>query len=259
VEAVDFPAIEAGSERACSPSWRFIGRLLAAEFPVMSIFSRWAKLQRFRNRQQRETIVVSDSPHFESKECVDFFTAELMRCGHYVEFGSGGSTMLAATLRKPSVSVESDLFYLSRVRQTLIDKGLFDPALQTLRGVDIGPTVEWGRPWRTSYVGRARRKAFASYSDFPCDMRSFHQDAALVLVDGRFRVACALKAMRALRAVSDWTLIVDDYTGRPEYSVIESFATADRFVGRMAVFKSVTARKPSELDAAIAQYETDPA
>ena len=225
----------------------------------MSIFSRWVKLQQFRKRQQREGVVVSDLPHFKSQECVDFFSAELVRCGHYVEFGSGGSTMLAARHRKPSVSVESDLYYLSCVRQALIDKGLFDPGLQTLRGVDIGPTVEWGKPWNTRFLSRERRAAFSRYSDFPSEVRSSPECPVLVLVDGRFRVACALKAMRALRADSDWTLIVDDYTGRPEYSVIESFATADRFVGRMAVFRSLMSRSPSELDATIDQYAINPA
>ena len=225
----------------------------------MSIVSRWFKLQRFRARQQREAVVVADSPYFESSECVDFLNAALIRCGQYVEFGSGGSTMLAARHHKPSVSVESDLFYLSRVRQTLVDKGLFDPGLQTLRGVDIGPTVEWGKPWNTRFLSRERRAAFARYSDFPSEVRSSPECPVLVLVDGRFRVACALKAMRALRAGSDWTLIVDDYTARPEYSVIESFATADRFVGRMAVFRSLMSRSPSELDATIDQYAINPA
>lgn len=225
----------------------------------MSIFSRWIRLQEFRKRQQREGVVVSDSPHFESQECVDFLSSELMRCGHYVEFGTGGSTMLAARLRKPSVSIESDLYYLSRVRQALIDKGLFDPALQTLRGVDIGPTVAWGKPWNTQFLSRGRRAAFASYSDFPSDVRSSPERPVLVLVDGRFRVACALKAMRALRPGSDWTVIVDDYTGRPEYSVIESFAQVDRFVGRMAVFRSLTTQFPSKLDATISRYATEPA
>ena len=89
----------------------------------MSIFSRWIKLQQFRKRQQREGVVVSDLPHFGSQECVDFFSAELVRCGHYVEFGSGGSTMLAARHRKPSVSVESDLYYLSHSPQLQVVLG----------------------------------------------------------------------------------------------------------------------------------------
>jgi hypothetical protein len=145
------------------------------------------------------------------------------------------------------------------VRQAPFDKGLFNANLQTLSGIDIGPTIEWGRPWRKRFLSPARRRAFARYSDFPSRAGSSVDDPVRVLVDGRFRVACALKSLRALRGQEGWTLIVDDYTGRSGYHVMENFATAERFVGRMAVFKSLTLREPSALDDAIRQCERDPA
>jgi len=59
----------------------------------------------------------------------------------------------------------------------------------------------------------------------------------LILVDGRFRVACALTTILNLAQDDRWELLVDDYRGRSHYTAIEKFANLERMVGRMAVFK----------------------
>jgi hypothetical protein len=45
---------------------------------------------------------------------------------------------------------------------------------------------------------------------------------------------------------SDWELLVDDYEGRPHYTIIEQYANLEKMVGRMAVF---TPKKDVDLDA----------
>ena len=79
-----------------------------------------------------------------------------------------------------------------------------------------------------------------------------------MLVDGRFRVACALKAVRMLSSQDEWSIIVDDYTGRPSYEVITEFAQIDKFVGRMAVFTRAKDVDPELLESTIREYEIVP-
>jgi hypothetical protein len=60
-----------------------------------------------------------------------------------------------------------------------------------------------------------------------------------------------------LRNQKNWALIVDDYTKRPNYHVLEKFAKLERQVGRMAVFADVILAQEDELAAAIEHYVHD--
>jgi hypothetical protein len=78
-----------------------------------------------------------------------------------------------------------------------------------------------------------------------------------VFIDGRFRIACALKALCILQDSTGWTLAVDDYPGRHGYEAIAEFANIDEIVaGRIAVIHSVKDHDPEELDERIRHYET---
>jgi len=79
------------------------------------------------------------------------------------------------------------------------------------------------------------------------------------LVDGRFRVACVLKALRMLSHERGWTIVMDDYGDRPQYEVIAEFAEIDRLIGgRMAVLTAAKPLAPEQLDRAIRKYEIVP-
>jgi hypothetical protein len=56
-----------------------------------------------------------------------------------------------------------------------------------------------------------------------------------ILVDGRFRVACALHAIDYLD--NNGILLVHDYTNRPQYHVIEQFYRKIGGVETLAVFQ----------------------
>jgi hypothetical protein len=63
----------------------------------------------------------------------------------------------------------------------------------------------------------------------------------LVLIDGRFRVACALRTIsEAVKRNTSIRILVDDYLDelepRPHYHVIEQYAPMTSSAGRMAVF-----------------------
>ena len=77
----------------------------------------------------------------------------------------------------------------------------------------------------------------------------------LVLVDGRFRVASALTAFANLAGLSDARVLVDDYTNRPHYHVMEKHGKLLHTVEYMAVFQPPPSNE--NLWEAAGQYATD--
>jgi len=64
----------------------------------------------------------------------------------YLEYGSGGSTYLAAKLKKTFITIDSDKIFLDAVRKKIIRDGIYDDESQTYCHANIGPTKEWGQP-----------------------------------------------------------------------------------------------------------------
>jgi hypothetical protein len=216
-------------------------------------------LLQFLYIQRIKGFTVPDSPHFESAETTEWFRNKLGAARGYVEFGSGGSTCLAAKLGKPFASVDSDRFFLEAVKRKVRADGFRDDRLQRFVHADIGLTKMWGKPLMFRPPSARRLEAFARYSDLPAPGGPDGVMPDLILVDGRFRVACALKAAKALTAGQGWTIMVDDYRGRPDYAVLEEFLVLDRHVGRAAVFTGLRPAGLAGIDAAISRYEHDPA
>lgn len=158
-------------------------------------------------------------------EVADFVRAAYADAGAILEYGSGGSTVLAAEQGRPVVSVESDRVWAERLSSYLARRGLGTAAVHH---VDIGPTKAWGRP-QTDAAWRNYPLYATSVWDRP-DMT--HPD--LVLIDGRFRPACfAAVSARITRPVR---VLFDDYADRPQYHKVETIAVPTRIVGRMAEF-----------------------
>lgn len=165
------------------------------------------------------------------QETLARLTAELRRCQAYLEFGSGGSTLLADALGVPTVSIESDRFYARTVGSALKGDRV------ALVPVDIGITGEWGWPLvkrRTpARLARWRRYVETGFERIAPD---------LVMVDGRFRIACALEAGRRTQGA---TIIFDDYFDRPHYWSVERYLGQPERVGRAAVFVTGTRAIPA--------------
>jgi len=189
---------------------------------------------RFEIRQRLIGFKVPAAPHMDP-EGMRLFEDSLRRSRHYLEFGAGGSTVMAAGMGKKGVSVEGDRRYCRDVRAKL--HGM--PETMKLIYVDIGSTGAWGYP-RNLKPTRKSVEAWARYVSTPFEnlQEEFYD---LVLVDGRFRVACALRTIcEAGKRNAEVRLLVDDYHDeedcRPHYKVIEAFVPLTRIVGRMAVF-----------------------
>lgn len=153
---------------------------------------------------------------------------EYARADRILEYGSGGSTILAArSTRAKVLSIESDREWAENLKAVLGDIGT-DPERVIVHWSDIGPTGKWGYP-----VDQRNWRKYPAYAFCPWEDFDFSPD--LVLIDGRFRLACL--AATCLHAKKLTTVLFDDYKNRAVYHAAERLLTPNTIVGRMAKFE----------------------
>lgn len=147
--------------------------------------------------------------------------------GVILEYGSGGSTVLAGDFGKTIFSVECDPAWAAKMQ------AWFDASPPkgrvTLHQVDIGPVGEWAHP-----LDDSRAEAWQDYPQSVWDRADFIQPD-VVLIDGRFRIACLLTV--AQRTKAPVTVLFDDYASRPAYHRVEALFRPLAMHGRMAQFQ----------------------
>jgi hypothetical protein len=205
-----------------------------------------------------EIVEVPEYPHFESDRATAWFLEKLGAAANYLEYGSGGSTYAAAKIGVNFATVESDADFLDRVREKIRGDGLAKQFGQLYHHADIGPTGDWGFPLDHRNPSVDQLAKYRRYSDPPAELsRDGNSLPDLVLVDGRFRVACVLKVLRMLGDKTGWTIVIDDYVDRPYYHVVEEFAEVERYVeGRLVALTAKKVVHPQYLEGAILHYET---
>jgi hypothetical protein len=196
---------------------------------------------------------VPDRPDFDD-ETIPLFLSRIATARRYLEFGSGASTVLAARQGVPLTTVETDPSYLAAVRRKLAAAGLLDLSKQRFMRGRIGLTEHWGAPlFRTPTPTRIAR--WRAYIDAPWSGDVPAPD--FILVDGRFRAACALNAIRRLGGARDWELWLDDYEGREHYTIVAEFAVLERMSGVTAIFKPRESVDHEALETAIEEAVRD--
>lgn len=158
---------------------------------------------------------------------IEHFTRAYAEARVILEYGSGGSTEVAARMPgKYIMSVESDRAWARELRGKLTGPDILSRPV--IHHVDIGATGPWGRPlddrtWRD----------YHAYPNGVWDQPWFrHPD--VVLIDGRFRTACLATVL--LRAERPVRVLFDDYGVRPLYHQVEEVIKPVQMVGRMAEF-----------------------
>jgi hypothetical protein len=166
-----------------------------------------------------------------------------------LEYGSGGSTFLALQAGAQFVmSVESDKAWAEKILGSLSDSYPAERFL--IHHADVGPTKAWGQP-----ADRSGFRRYHLYSTAIWDHPLFrHPD--VVLIDGRFRVACFLTAL--IRCTRPVTVLIDDYIDREPYHWIEELVPPPEMVGRMARFTVHPQPFPPEQLTRVAGAFTDP-
>ncbi|WP_437612089.1 O-linked N-acetylglucosamine transferase family protein [Erwinia sp. V71] len=161
--------------------------------------------------------IIPEVPRMSPAE-TELFERYVKQSTRYFEFGSGGSTKLATRNGIEVYGVESDKFWVDTLHK---EAG----PLCKVDYVDIGPTKEWGYP-----VDDSHKEKFSLYSEA---ILSHEQGFDFVLVDGRFRVACTLNAIKhaldTQQDLSATTIFIHDFWNRRDYhSVLEFLDTVEK-------------------------------
>jgi hypothetical protein len=154
------------------------------------------------------------TPRMTSSE-TRLFTDFLQRAACYLEYGAGGSTL--AAVRSPIkqiVSVETDMAWIERLKETEEIGAAMAAKRLTFRHVDLGPVGEWGVP-----KGDGKIRNWLRYAYDPFASTDLNFDA--ILVDGRFRVHCLLAVVNC--AAPDARVFLHDYQYRHEYTVADKY------------------------------------
>lgn len=159
----------------------------------------------------------------------------------YGEYGVGVSTVFANRYKnKHTIAVDSDRNWILNIK-----KNSFDRKNLEIIHIDLGKLKTWGTP-----EGYEFRQNFKKYLSAIWE-KSFKPD--LILVDGRFRVACFLTSL--LNADEGSIIIFDDYTLRPEYHIVEIFEKPIEINSRQAAFKVSGNYDTKELKYFIEKFE----
>lgn len=198
------------------------------------------KLKISLKRRKRPTITLLMTPAEEA-----LYRRSIRGCSRVLEFGVGGSTMVAMQEGvQRLLSVETDPVWSALALKTPgIAEGVQAGRIE-VRHVDLGPVKKMGRP-----QDPARREDWPAYSKAPWDAFA-DAPPELVLVDGRFRVACAMQA--ALHAAPSTKIVIHDFWDRPHYHGVLRFLDWQESAGTMGLFKL---RADFDRTAAEALYE----
>ncbi|MDR1125613.1 MAG: hypothetical protein LBM64_06080 [Deltaproteobacteria bacterium] len=147
---------------------------------------------------------------------IDLLVKITPRDGAVLEFGCGGSTQFFFEngVRK-LCSVESDRQWIETLMENPVVSVNHKYGRWLPYHADIGPVGEWGNP-----VSKKPAVCWLDYHQ-SCWEKFGGNDFDLVLIDGRFRVACLCQTL--LRCPPDTGIAFHDFWDRPEYHVVLDF------------------------------------
>lgn len=214
---------------------------------------KYIDLAKFHYKRRHGYSFEADCLDFHSEEENIYFLGLLRSAKLYLEYGAGASTIVAGLQGVQTIVIESDPLFMSAVINKLAEKKVDQYVTPVTRRVGLlGP---WGEPFISFLQPITPKRAlmFRCYSEPPSlvnpplSSKQCHNSNEklwvdnlpdLVLIDGRFRVACALKILNHFLQNSyvDYKIIVDDYVSRKQYHILEKFFAVDRKIGELASF-----------------------
>lgn len=200
---------------------------------------------------QCKTTDISTIPHMEP-EGIALLGERLKESVVYLEYGMGGSTVMAADLCVKEIhSVESDMAFLNAVKKRVAE--CHSKSKTYAYHIDIGPTKEWGFPLDNTFANCWPKYCIAAWDALLAQGRL----PDLILIDGRFRVACFLASL--LFSKLGAVILFDDYVDRPHYHVVEKHLQPSAREGRMAEFIVNSSFSHSQVLLDLMVSSTDPA
>ena len=167
-------------------------------------------------------INISEKVNFGSSKANKFFKKKLKNSNFFFEYGSGSSTIYADKNNKKYVSIETDKNFYKFLLTKLKKK-------KSLRYFSLGIVGEFSYPILCS------EQQIKNYI-FSIDKYFINKTPDLILVDGRFRIACCLNLINKAHFKKKLTIILDDYQKRKEYHCLNKFFQIKK-IGRLGVLK----------------------
>lgn len=133
---------------------------------------------------------------------------------YYFEYGSGGSTVYALNCSNIEhvYSVESDKKWILKIESEIGNKKIKDKLQFMELDLHVEPN-SWGTPIIDD------KPKWHLYSDAILQLnQETIQKINVILIDGRFRVACALKLYQHIN--DDCIILFDDFFPRPHYHIV---------------------------------------
>lgn len=187
--------------------------------------------------------IIPQMPRMSCSE-VTLFEEYLKKSRAYFEYGSGGSTKLAVRHNVEVYGVESDKFWVETLHK---ETG----PLCKVEYVNIGPTKEWGYP-----VDDSHREKFTHYSEA---ILKYDNAFDFILVDGRFRVACTLNAIKhTLKKqgnIAETLIFIHDFWDRPDYHDVLEFLDIAQVAESAGLFRLKANINPTSLENMLAKYK----
>lgn len=180
----------------------------------------------------------------------ELFYEEIKDSNFYLEFGSGGSTFDALKIIKNGkiCSIEGSSDWIEHLKKwNFIQKNINSGKLNLVYTY-IGKTGEWSTPLEDDKV-----KLFPNY--YSILKTAYAKKADTILVDGRFRVACILNAIKYLD--NNVKILVHDFTNRPHYHIVLKYCDITKNAGTLCVLKIKEHINLTELDHDILLHKYD--
>lgn len=179
-----------------------------------------------KKKEESEKIIIC--PEISFPDNVASYVNEIYKKADTIlEYGSGGSTILAAEFSdKKIISVENDLAWAKNMKKYIDTKNLASKPF--IYSVDVGETGKWAKPKNSLRWEEFHKYPLSVWEEV------FFENPDVILIDGRFRVACFVTAY--LKVVKPTIVLFDDYVGRDYYHIVERLVKPTEFIGRMARF-----------------------
>lgn len=155
------------------------------------------------------------NPHLETNDVILFYKY-LDKATVYFEYGSGGSTYQASirTNIAKIYTVESDTEWQNKLKHNIQHNNI----VYFLNEMDTRPNT-WGHPGPNSTPTQR-----IEYSNYITHLNNDEkQTIDLVLIDGRFRVACCLKCFDVIKP--GCFIAFDDFLNRKQYHIVLDYYT----------------------------------
>ena len=171
---------------------------------------------------------VSRKINFGSQEADSFFVNALEKSKFYLEYGSGSSTIIAEKLKKKFISIETDEKFYNFMSDQMNIKNIKLKKFSFV-GDFSTPLLFYVRKYFL------KQNAIEYSEDIVNGLVLNNTYPDLILIDGRYRVLCALKLHKTFMELDQFpTIILDDYNDRPYYKVLEKFYEI-KIIGRFAI------------------------